>query len=145
MSKQLIHEERMDILSVPDDYYIAHSISGDYSLGAGIAKRIDKKYAMRYKLEAFYPSKDRKTKHSALLVDNVFNLVTKPTLHDKPTYDSLKSALKDMRKQCIKLKIEKIAMPHLSCGMDGLSWKLVKPLVYEVFDNTGIEVLICYL
>lgn len=38
----LIHEERMDLFSVPKDYYIVHSISGDYSLGAGVAKKINK-------------------------------------------------------------------------------------------------------
>ncbi|MCC8069507.1 MAG: macro domain-containing protein [Ruminococcus sp.] len=139
----LIHEERMDIFAVPKEYYIAHSISGDYSLGAGIAKKINKEYAMSYKLNAFYPNK--KDKNCALLIDNVFNLVTKKTLYDRPTYDTLRNALKDMRKQCLKLGIKKIAMPHISCGMDGLSWKSVKPLIYEVFQDTDIEILICYL
>lgn len=139
----LIHEERMDLFSVSNEYYIAHSISGDYSLGAGVAKKINRKYAMSYKLEAFYPNK--KNKNCALLIDNVFNLVTKKTLFDKPTYDTVKNALKDMKKQCIKQNIKKIAMPHISCGMDGLSWKLVKPIIYEVFEDTDIEILICYL
>lgn len=139
----LIHEEHMDLFSVPKEYYIAHSISGDYSLGAGIAKKINKKYAMKYKLEIFYPNK--RNKNCALLMDNVFNLVTKKTLYDKPTYDTLKIALRDMKKQCLKLDIKKIAMPHISCGMDGLDWKEVKSIIYDVFENTDIEILICYL
>lgn len=142
-NNSLIHEERMDLFSVPNDYYIAHSISGDYSLGAGVAKRISKKYVMSYKLQLFYPNK--RNKNCALLIDNVFNLVTKKTLFDKPTYESLKTALLDMKKQCIKHNIKKIAMPHISCGMDGLSWKRVKPLIEEVFNDTDIEILICYL
>lgn len=143
MEDTLIHEERMDLFSVPNDYYIAHCISGDYSLGAGIAKKIDKKYAMKYKLEIFYPKK--KGKVCALLMDNVFNLVTKKTLFDRPTYDTLRVALLDMKRQCIKNKITKIAMPHIGCGMDCLDWKKVKPIIYEIFENTSIEILICYL
>lgn len=143
MNNNLIHEEKMDLFSVPNDYYIAHCISGDYSLGAGIAKKINKIYAMKYKLEIFYPNKHDKI--CALLMNNVFNLVTKRTLFDKPTYDTLKTALLDMKKQCLKNKITKIAMPHLGCGMDTLEWSKVKPIIYDVFDNTGIEILICYL
>jgi hypothetical protein len=128
---------------VPDGYYLAHSISGDYSLGAGIAKRVDREYGMRRMLQATYPH--RKPSERALLVSNVFNLVTKDTLHDRPTYDSLRLALEDMRAKCLLLGIRKVAMPHLSCGMDGLSWKRVRPIVYETFEGTGIEVLVCYL
>jgi O-acetyl-ADP-ribose deacetylase (regulator of RNase III) len=142
-NKSLIHEERADLFSLPDCYYLAHSISGDYTLGAGVAKKINAKYHMSDSLNDLYPHK--RDKNCALLVDNVFNLVTKPTLHDKPTYDTLRSALLDMKSQCLRNGIKKVAMPHISCGMDGLSWKLVKPLIYEVFEYTGIEVLICYL
>lgn len=139
----LIHEERMDLFSVPNDYYIVHSISGDYSLGAGIAKKINKMYVMKYKLEIFYPNK--RNKNCALLIDNVFNLVTKKTLYDKPTYKAIETALKDLKKQCLKLGISKLAMPHISCGMDGLNWKYVKPIIVDVFSDTNIEILICYL
>lgn len=139
----LIHEERMDLFSVPKDYYIVHSISGDYSLGAGVAKKINKMYVMKYKLEIFYPNK--RNKNCALLIDNVFNLVTKKTLYDKPTYKTLETALKDLKKQCLKLGISKLAMPHISCGMDGLNWKDVKPIIVNVFADTNIEILICYL
>lgn len=143
MFDNLIHEERIDLFSVPEYYYIAHCISGDYSLGAGIAKQIDKKYSMKKKLNALYPNK--KDKIGALLVDNVFNLVTKRTLFDNPTYDTVKVALIDMKRQCLKNKITKIAMPHIACGMDKLDWSNVRPIIDEVFQNTGIEVLICYL
>ena len=34
------HEEKMDLLEVPQDYLIAHCISGDMALGAGVAKQI---------------------------------------------------------------------------------------------------------
>lgn len=39
-----------DLFAVPQGYYLAHCISGDFSLGAGIAKQFDEVYNMRFKL-----------------------------------------------------------------------------------------------
>lgn len=34
-----IKEEQRDLFTAPQGYYLAHCISGDYALGAGIAKQ----------------------------------------------------------------------------------------------------------
>ena len=39
-----IEERKLDILSLPEGTYIAHCISGDFTLGAGLAKKLDEKY-----------------------------------------------------------------------------------------------------
>lgn len=138
-----LKETRADLLSVSNEYYIAHSISGDFTLGAGVAKQIDKKFNIKHKLKAYYG--DHETKSKAILIDNVFNLVTKPTRYDKATYSNLTKALKDMKGQAILLNISKIAMPRISSGMDGLKWLKVKSIVIDTFKDTNIEVLVCYL
>jgi hypothetical protein len=122
---------------------LAHCISGDYTLGAGVAKQMDKHYDMKRKLQDNYPNKSGRI--CALKVDNVFNLVTKATRYDKPTYATLKVALLDMKIQCLKGDIKKVAMPYIGCGMDGLEWKKVKLIVQDVFKGTDIEILICHL
>ena len=61
---------------------------------------------MRYKLHNYYPIPDGEkftNVGKALLVDNVFNLVTKARYFHKPTYDSLYETLEDMREQCEEL------------------------------------------
>ena len=80
----ILREENMDLFTVPQGYYLAHCISGDYTLGAGIAKQFVETYNMREKLLSQFPimrSNDGKDYDAcvglALLVDNVFNLVTK--------------------------------------------------------------------
>ena len=50
-----IIEETRDLFTVPQGYYLAHCISGDYALGAGIAKTFNEVYNMRYKLHKQYP------------------------------------------------------------------------------------------
>lgn len=141
-------EETRDLFTVPQGYYLAHCISGDYSLGAGIAAQFVDVYNMRYKLHRNYPIPDGEkfaNVGEALLIDNVFNLVTKDRVYHKPTYDTLIETLKDMKEQCENLDINKIAMPRIGCGLDGLSWDTVEEIIKEVFEDTDMEILICTL
>ena len=148
----ILREENMDLFTVPQGYYLAHCISGDYTLGAGIAKQFVETYNMREKLLSQFPimrSNDGKDYDAcvglALLVDNVFNLVTKARCFNHPTYDMLKSALIDMRDQMTDLKAEKLAMPRIGCGLDKLEWDKVKEIIEDVFKDTHIEILVCVL
>ena len=45
------HEEKMDLLKVPQGYYLAHCINDDFALGAGVAKQINKAFNMKNKLK----------------------------------------------------------------------------------------------
>ena len=103
---------------------------------------------MQNRLVSEYPIKDgEQTKYigKALLVGNVFNLVTKAYHYNKPTYKMLYSALEDMRDQCEALGVKHLAMPKIGCGLDGLDWSKVSAMVKEVFGDLDIDILVCYL
>lgn len=139
---------QLDLFEIPQGYYLAHCISGDYALGAGIAKTFDEVYNMRFKLHKFYPIPDGERYSNvgkALLVDNVFNLVTKARCFHKPTYDTLYETLCDMRNQCIDLNITKLAMPTIGCGLDRLDWESVQDVIEDVFGDDDIKIMICRL
>lgn len=138
----ILKEEQRDLFSVPHGYYFAHCISGDFALGAGIAVQFNELYNMRKKLRDTYGST---TDNYAILVDNVFNLVTKKRAFHKPTYNSLREALEDMADQIETLGIEKVAIPQIGCGLDRLNWDIVKEMIEEVFDSIEVEILVCYL
>lgn len=143
-----INEVTQDLFTVPQGYYLAHCISGDYALGAGIAKKFDKVYDMRFKLHRDYAIPEGQKYANvgrALLVDNVFNLVTKSRCFHKPTYDELYNTLVDMKEQCETFGIRKIAMPLIGCGLDRLDWNKVKDVIEDVFSDTDIEILVCKL
>ena len=144
----IFKEVQQDLFTVPQGYYLAHCISGDYALGAGIAKKFDEVYNMRFKLHRDFaiPEGEKFANVGrALLVDNVFNLVTKQRCFHKPTYDSLYDTLIDMRELCADFGITKLAMPRIAAGLDRLDWEKVKDIIKDVFDNTDIEILICVL
>ena len=147
----IIKEEKRDLFSVDDnEYYFVQCISADYAMGAGIAvefnKRFDIKNVMRKKPENVISSPN----NNCLLVnDKVFTLVTKDKYFHKPTYDSLKKALINMKILMLNhpelMKTNKVAMPRIGCGLDKLDWDKVKPIIEEVFGDTNIEILVCNL
>lgn len=144
----IIKEEKRDLFAVPQGYYLAHCISGDYALGAGIATQFVEVYNMRYKLHSQYPIPNGEkfaNVGKALLVDNVFNLVTKARCFHKPTYDSLYETLVDMKDQCEEWDITKIAIPYIGCGLDRLEWDKVRDIIEDVFEDTDVEILVCSL
>ena len=138
----ILNEVQRDLFSVPHGYYFAHCISGDFALGAGIAVKFDELYNMRKKLKN---TVDYIPDNCAILIDNVFNLVTKRKYYHKPTYASLRESLEDMIETIETLEIEKIAMPMIGCGLDKLDWDIVKEIIEDVFEDIDIEILVCYL
>lgn len=144
----LFKEVNGDLFNAPQGCYLAHCISGDYALGAGIAKKFNEVYDMRFKLHKNFPIPDGEkfaNVGKALLIDNVFNLVTKAGCYHKPTYATLFDTLDDMRTQCECLDIKKLAMPLIGCGLDKLEWEQVKQTIEEVFGDSDIEITIYVL
>lgn len=141
-----------DLFTVSDDYYLAHCISADYRLGAGIARQFSINYDVRRKLFRKFPHLDdpfsgnqKSYVGKALLIDNIFNLVTKSRYFEKPTYDTLRHALEDMKRQCDKHGIKRLAMPRIGCGLDKLHWETVKEWIEGIFKDTDIEIVVYYL
>ena len=136
--------ENKDLFTVPQGYYLAQCISADFALGAGIAKTFDKVYNMRFKLFRDYDGYEYEG-GDALLVDNVFNLVTKPKCYHKPTYEPLRESLEVMKHIMELGAITKLAIPKLGCGLDKLDWDEVYDIICEVFEDTDVDILVCEL
>lgn len=137
---------KKDIFTVPPYYYLAHCISADFALGAGIALEFNRTYGMRNKLYKNYPSgKDIDTVGLALKIDNVFNLITKDKCYQKPTYQALEMCLIDLKRQLSEMDACYLAMPKIGCGLDGLQWETVERMIRDIFEETDISILICYI
>ena len=139
-----ITTEKRDLFTMPQGYYLAHCISADFALGAGIAKIFDNIYNMRFKLFRNYDNYEY-CGGDALPVDNVFNLVTKQKYWHKPTYETVRAALEMMREFMEFLNVTKLAMPRISSGLDRLEWSKVYEIICEVFEDMDVEIVICEL
>ena len=144
-----IREEQRDLFTVPTDYILVHCISADLVMGAGIAKEFTRR-GVKAQLQRDYQDIEV---GDCLVSDTTgwraeFNLVTKEKYWQKPTYDSLKTALVNARINAKILalmnddKPVKLAMPKIGCGLDHLQWVKVKEIIEEVFANTDVEILV---
>ena len=145
-------EEKRDLFTVDDSYYLAHCISADFKLGAGIAVEFNKRFNCRNRLFEMYPASSTpywdklqdKFKGLCVITDPVYNLITKRNYWNKPTLATMKNALLWMKEDCEIRKIDKLAMPMIGCGLDKLRWEDVSALIKETFMNTNVEILVCY-
>lgn len=143
-------EENRDLFSVPDDYYFAHCISADFSMGKGIAVEFNKRFDTKNKIKLLYPDgyidvDGCYESIGCVLTDRVLNLITKQKYYEKPTYYTMRGALYFMREICEDNKITKVAMPIIGCGLDRLKWNKVSGIIKDIFQNMDIEILVCKL
>lgn len=136
-------ETVQDLFEVPQGYCLAHCISADIAMGAGIATQFNKYYNMKERLKNYYYKMYDLYPGISIKVDNVFNLITKEKGYEKPTYEYLTEALENMREDIKEMGIKKLAMPKIGCGLDGLKWNIVKSLIKSTFEDMDIEILIC--
>lgn len=139
---------KKNLFDMPQGYVFAHCISEDFRLGAGIAVEFNNRYNMRERLENQYNDNKLDCTYvgKALKIDNVFNLITKYKCFEKPTYEDLRSSLKDMAAQVEAENIKRIAMPKIGAGLDKLKWTIVLSIIKEAFaDNDDLEITICFL
>ena len=144
-------------------YYVAQCLSADLVAGAGIAVEFNNRLNMKNKLLKRYPDgayikgKDengisfKRFIPQAILQDRVFNLITKDRVWEKPTLGNLGLSLSAMRIRMTNMKlsddinVNKIALPLIGCGIDGLEWFRVRELIEKVFGDMDIEIVVCYL
>jgi hypothetical protein len=72
----------------------------------------------------------------------IFNLVTKRFKSHKPTYDDLKKSLITLRDKLELWEVKKLAIPLLGCGLDGLNWNIVFPMIRNVLQGLEIDLYI---
>ena len=132
-------EEQGDLFELEKTHYLAHCVSRDYALGAGIAVEFVRRYNMRTKLH--YSSSGS----NCIMIGQVFNLVTKEKCWQKPTYESLQESLNTMKDMIKRYDVGNLAMPKIGCGIDGLTWGIVSHMIQETFEGLPVEIVIRYL
>lgn len=133
-------ELEINIMGVPQGYYLAQGISRDLNFKVGLPAVFEKQYNMVTKLKRNYTDIEL---GKALLVDNVFNLVAKDSSYDFPDRDMLMDAIINMRDQMETNMVTKLAIPKICCGRNGLDWDDVKSMFEFIFDDSDVQILVC--
>ncbi|XP_056303501.1 uncharacterized protein LOC130215693 [Danio aesculapii] len=129
-----------DLLQTPEHIPIAHCISADYALGAGVAKQIRDKYGVEeLNTSVAQPGDCIKTTHGPR---QIYHLVTKWWCRDLPTYEHLEASLIKLCYQCKKDQNKILAIPKLGCGLDKLDYIKVKEIIEKVFKEGHIQIIL---
>ena len=131
---------KADITKTLDIYYIAHCVSCDCAMGAGVALAIKNKFPIvKTAIEKFPNIGD------VIQTGRIINLFTKQKYFHKPTIQDFIQTIYNFKEFCIKNNIKYLAIPKLGCGLDKLDWKDVEPFLREMFEDIDIEILVCVL
>jgi O-acetyl-ADP-ribose deacetylase (regulator of RNase III)/uncharacterized protein YwgA len=65
----------------------------------------------------------------------IINFPTKKHWKGKSSLEYIRSGLKNLAQEIVRLGIKSIALPPLGCGNGGLSWSEVRPLIEQTFQS----------
>ena len=136
------HEKVGDILSSNDS--LAHCVSLDFKMSAGIARTFRRKYPTNYPKFG--------TLHQKLLWQQfleasqryIYHLITKVHFFHKPTSCSLRTSLAALQRHEEDNDVKAISMPKLASGIDQLEWHLVLKMLQE-FATSQIRLTVYML
>lgn len=75
----------------------------------------------------------------------IFNLMTQLRPHYLASLGAIEASMINMREYAFGAGINKIAMPKIGCGLGGLKWVEVEPIVQAVFGEWPGTVSVYYL
>ena len=123
------------------DTSLAHCCSRDLQMTAGIADDFRRRFGGQEELRqqnkaigdvAYIPSPT-----SGFL----FYLITKDKYYYKSIdINNVRLSLLALKKLCLSLGVGEVSMPRISCGLDGLSWEDVLPMIRDVFRDCSVRV-----
>uniref|UniRef100_A0A1A8J6Z8 O-acyl-ADP-ribose deacylase 1 n=3 Tax=Nothobranchius TaxID=28779 RepID=A0A1A8J6Z8_NOTKU len=130
-----------DLFSCPPDEALAHCISEDCRMGAGIAVLFRKRFGGVSELK----EQKKQPGQCAVLKQGrrfLYYLITKKRASQRPTYNCLRQSLQDMKSHCVKNNVTRISMPRIGCGLDRLEWSKVSAILEEVFKDSNISITV---
>uniref|UniRef100_A0A3B5QAM3 Macro domain-containing protein n=1 Tax=Xiphophorus maculatus TaxID=8083 RepID=A0A3B5QAM3_XIPMA len=122
-----------DLFSCPRDESLAHCISEDCRMGAGIAVMFKKKFGRVSELK-----KQKKLPGQCAVLTHDQRFI----YYQKPTYVSLRQSLEDMKSHCLENGVNRISIPRIGCGLDQLLWSKVSKILEQIFKETNISIAV---
>jgi hypothetical protein len=133
----------------------AHCIANDDNYGAGIApifilKVFKQKQILTEELKS-NPWDLTKTGWCCIIAEEnkpiACHLITKKHTFGKPNYSTIRTAIVNMRDKLKKIDAwnKHLCMPRIGCGLDRLSWPIVRDIIKEVFKDDDVKISVYYL
>nr|XP_005308375.1 ADP-ribose glycohydrolase OARD1 isoform X4 [Chrysemys picta bellii]XP_005308376.1 ADP-ribose glycohydrolase OARD1 isoform X4 [Chrysemys picta bellii]XP_005308377.1 ADP-ribose glycohydrolase OARD1 isoform X4 [Chrysemys picta bellii]XP_005308378.1 ADP-ribose glycohydrolase OARD1 isoform X4 [Chrysemys picta bellii]XP_023966112.1 ADP-ribose glycohydrolase OARD1 isoform X4 [Chrysemys picta bellii]XP_023966113.1 ADP-ribose glycohydrolase OARD1 isoform X4 [Chrysemys picta bellii] len=108
-----------DLFTCPRTDSLAHCISEDCRMGAGIAVLFKKKFGG---IQELLDQQKKSGEVAVLKRDDryIYYLITKKKVSHKPTYENMQKSLEAMKTHCLNNGVTDISMPSISKNPKGL-------------------------
>ncbi|XP_065225240.1 uncharacterized protein LOC135849030 [Planococcus citri] len=145
-----LEEANEDIFLQGPSFALAHCVSQDLRMSAGIARDFVRHFGGREMLltqphnvgeVATLKRKVEGTVSQGHYI--IFCVVTKIHYYDKPTYKDFSLGIQNLARECTRRKIKKLAIPRIGCGLDQLDWGQVRPIIVREFREIPINIKVC--
>lgn len=137
-------ERKQDLFTMEKHFVLAHCVSTDCALGAGIAQEFRNRIPeMPDILLEMNPKIGDTIRFHTRGGRIVVNLFTKERCFHKPTKLALITSLFVFRNVIREQGYTHVAMPKIGCGLDKLKWTEVRDMIHEVFKDDDLEIVIC--
>lgn len=144
-----IYMKKGSLFEVDEGTALAHCVGQDLKMSAGIAVKFKRKFVKDQMKQLI----DQRKAVGQVLTQEVngrkiFHLITKRKTTEKPEegyWEDFKRAIQNLKVECIKNKVNSLAIPKLGCGLDQQSWPQVKKLLNKTFAKTQIKVVVYYI
>lgn len=152
-----------NLLEQPDLDVLVHQANLFHTFGAGIAKAIKEKFPYAYQADT-WTEKGARSKLGSFSIGFpqhdgqplVVNLYSQTTLYpsSQTSYDAMLRGLRDLRGQLEAANdisntdkpYSKVGFPYnMGCGLADGNWEIVKVIIEQAFEGSGIEVVIVKL
>ncbi|MEK6880953.1 MAG: macro domain-containing protein [Nanoarchaeota archaeon] len=149
----MIKEINCDIFEAPIDV-LGHCCNCFNTMGGGIALEIAKRYPKVKEVDSKTIKGDKNKLGTVSMVSigdsryiaNMYGQYQYGIENRHLNYESFYSCLKELDYACETrtINVSKIGLPYkIGCGSAGGSWKIVREMIYDVFENSNKKLYIC--
>jgi len=136
-----IIEVEGNLFESPTDYAIGHCVSKNFKMSEGISLEFRRKFG---KVDQLIQQNKQVTEIAAIQDSDryILYIITKDLHYQKPTYETMFFAMKNLRKFCESNNLNKVALPKIGSGCDQLDWEQVRTIIRYVFKKSNIKILV---
>lgn len=133
-----------NILCCPSNMSIAHCVSNDGKMGAGLALTLNREFHLK---NDFLKAPRAVGSVVALRRGDRFivNLISKERYFHLPTLQDIEETFRNMKRFLIFNEIHDIAVPELGCGLDRCNLKEIIKILEKVFKNDPLNIYMHHL
>jgi O-acetyl-ADP-ribose deacetylase (regulator of RNase III) len=137
----------LNIFDAGDVQMIAHGCNCFTTMGAGIARQIKDRYPDAYYADRYctMTSLEKLGNFSSNIDDTVFNLYTQYHLGPNASLDAIKMAFYKLNTYFIEEYTRNhgfiLGIPLIGCGIGGLAWDDVEPIIKKQITEVDILVV----